>query len=212
MTARIVLAEDDALMLNAIRKLLDGDFEIVGAASDGHELVQQVMRLEPDIVVLDISMPRLNGMEAARQIRESLPDAKIVVLTQYADRPYIEEAFRLGASAYVVKQKAASELRSALILALDGCYFVSATAMDPEIAARFDPKRNPGGLFGGRLKPRQREILRFMAKGKSTKEIASMLGISQRTVEFYREEIMDELGISTVTDLTRYAAEHGILQ
>lgn len=212
MPARIVLAEDDALMLNAIRKLLDGDFEIVGTAGDGSELVQQVMALQPDIVVLDISMPRLNGIEAARQIRENSPDAKIVFLTQYADRPYIEEAFRMGASAYVVKQRAASELRNALIQALKGCYFVSATAMDPEIAARFDPKRNPGELFGRGLKPRQREILRFMAAGKSTKEIAAVLGISQRTVEFYREEIMDDLGISTAAELTRYAAEHGILQ
>jgi DNA-binding NarL/FixJ family response regulator len=212
MTARIVLAEDDALMLNAIRKLLDGDFEIVGTAGDGSELVRQVARLEPDIVVLDISMPQLNGMEAARQIRQNSPDAKIVFLTQYADRPYIEQAFRMGAAAYVVKQRAASELRNALLQALDGCYFVSATAMDPEIAARFDPRKNPHDLFGAAIKPRHREILGLMAKGMATKEMAGILGISQRTIEFYREEIMDELGIRTAAELTRYASEHGILQ
>lgn len=210
MTARIVLAEDDGLMLNAISKLLDGDFEIVGKAADGSELVQKVARLKPDIVVLDISMPRLNGIEAAREIREKSPEAKIVFLTQYADRAYIQEAFRMGASAYVVKQNAASELRSALNQALEGCYFVSATLMDPEIASRFDPRTNPGELFGIRLKPRQREVLRLMAEGKPAKEIAGILGISQRTVEFYKDEIMDELGISTTAELARYAAEHGI--
>jgi DNA-binding NarL/FixJ family response regulator len=133
-----------------------------------------------------------------------------VFLTQYADRAYVQEAFRMGASAFVLKQNAASELRNALKRALEGRYFVSATVMDAEIAARFDPKSNPAELFGMRLKPRQREVLRLMAEGKPVKEIAAILRISQRTVEFYKQEILDELGISTAAELTRYAAEHGI--
>lgn len=207
---RILLADDDDILLDGIRKLLDGEFEIVATAANGRELVEKATLLKPDVIVLDIGMPLLNGIEAARQIRESSPEAKLVFLTQQADRAYIREAFQMGAAGYLVKQGAASELITALKEVTQGNYFISAPALDPEIAAHFDPKVNPRTLFGVRLKPRQREILRLLAEGKTTKEIAGALGISAKTVEFYKDEIMEELGISTMAELTRYAAEHDI--
>jgi DNA-binding NarL/FixJ family response regulator len=209
--SRVLLADDDGLMLEALRRLLDKEFEIVGTVQDGRELIDAAARLLPQVVVLDIGMPVLNGIEAAREIRGTLPEAKIVFLTQYSDRAYLREAFLMGASGFVIKQEAGSELKSALKEVLQKRYFISPTLLDPEIAASFDPNSNPSGLFGPRLKPRQREVLRLMAEGKTLKEIAAILGISQRTVEFYKDEVMDELGISTTSEMVRYAVEHRLI-
>jgi DNA-binding NarL/FixJ family response regulator len=184
---------------------------VAGTASDGRELVKAALHLKPDVIVLDIGMPLLNGIEAARQIRQKHLSAKIIFLTQQGNRAYIREAFRSGASAYVLKQAAASELLTAIEEALQGRYYVSLMISTPAIAMEFNPKVNPGELFGGALTARQREVLQLLAEGKSAKEMASILGISVKTVEFHKASIMDELGLRTAAELTRYAIECGIV-
>lgn len=207
---RIVLADDHRVLLEGVRKLLESEFTVVGAAGDGRELVEMALTLQPDVAVLDIGMPMLNGIEAARQILEKAEGVKIVFLTQQTDQAYVREAFRAGARAYVVKQAAASELLHALRAAVRGEYFVSPALVSRDAAARMQPNVNPGELFGGALTPRQREVLQLVAEGKAGKEIAALLGISPKTVEFHKACIMDQLGIKSTAELTRYAIEHGL--
>jgi DNA-binding NarL/FixJ family response regulator len=156
-------------------------------------------------------MPLLNGMEAARQIHASAPNVKVVFLTQQSHRTYVEEAFRAGASGYILKQSAASELVSALHEVLSGRYYVTPAVAGADIAAQLNGVANPADLFGSRLTPRQREVLQLVAEGKAAKEIAGIIGISVKTVEFHKAAIMEELGLRTTAELTRYAMEHGIV-
>jgi DNA-binding NarL/FixJ family response regulator len=207
---RLLLGDDHHILLEGMRRLLERDYEIAGTGGDGRELVELAVRLVPDIVVLDIGMPLLNGIEAARQIRDLVPSVKIVFLTQQSARTYVQEAFRAGASAYVLKHAATTDLLDALHQALHGQYYVSPLIQPPENGAPFNPKVNPRDLFGGHLTARQREVLQLVAEGKSAKEIAAIIGISIKTVEFHKASIMDELGLRTTAELTRYAIEHGI--
>ena len=207
---RILLADDHPVLLEGIKQMLSAKYEVVGTAHDGRELVAAALRLRPDVILLDVGMPLLNGIEAARQIRQKLGSAKIVFLTQQANHAYIREAFRAGATGYVVKQAAASELLTAIEEALQGRYYISPIATS-SLTSAFNPRVNPGELFGGSLTPRQREILQLLAEGKAGKEIAAILNISVKTVEFHKASIMDELGLRTTAELTRYAIECGIV-
>ena len=207
---RLLLADDHELFLDGLRKLLEADFELVGAVGDGRSAVAAFAELRPDLLLLDIGMPLLNGIEAARQVKQSSPHAMILFVTMQTDRIYVEEAFRAGGSGYVLKQAAARELAEAIRAVLAGRFYVS-----PMIAAKtgslpFDSAKTPTDLFGGQLTPRQREVLQLVAEGKSMKEIAQILKISVRTVEFHKNGIMQELGFRTTAELTRYAIEHGI--
>lgn len=212
MPVRIVLADDHGILLDGVKKLLEADFEVSATASDGSRLVAETRRLRPDVVVLDIGMPEMNGIEAARQIRAFAPKTKLVFLTQQSERSYIQEAFRSGAHGYVLKQAAASELTAAVREAMRGRYFLSSSIADGQISSLFDPNVNPAELFGSRLTERRREVLRLVAEGKAAKEIAGLLGISMRTVEYHKSAIMDELGVRTTAEMTRYAIEHGYLK
>jgi DNA-binding NarL/FixJ family response regulator len=207
---RLLLADDHELFLDGLRKLLENDFELVGAVADGRAAVAAFAELRPDLLLLDISLPLLNGIEAARQVREASPEARILFVTMQTDRIYVEEAFRAGGCGYVVKQAAARELVEAIRTVLSRRFYVS-----PMIAAKagslpFDSAKTPSDLFGGQLTARQREVLQLVAEGKSMKEIAQILKISVRTVEFHKNGIMQELGFRTTAELTRYAIEHGI--
>jgi DNA-binding NarL/FixJ family response regulator len=168
--------------------------------------------LRPDVVVLDIGMPEMNGIEAAQRVNKLLPDCKIVFVTQQLDPAYVYAAFKAGARAYVAKQSASNELVEAIHRALRNHYYVS-SLVGPKAAefAAHDPGRNPSELFGGTLTQRQREVLQLVAEGKSTKEISTALHISNKTVEFHRNSLMDELGVRTTAELTRYALSHGIV-
>jgi DNA-binding NarL/FixJ family response regulator len=212
MRKRILLGDDHALMLEGLVRLLETEFEIAGTALNGRTLVQMAQDLEPDVVVLDVGMPELNGIEAARQLTKLLPTTKIIFVTQQLGAAYLHAAFSLGAMAYVAKQTAGKELVTAIRMAIKGQYYV--TPLAGEEAREFnsvDPKRNPVGLFGGKLTPRQREVLQLVAEGRSTKEISAALGISQKTVEFHRNSLMDELGMRSIAELTRYAISQGIV-
>jgi DNA-binding NarL/FixJ family response regulator len=207
----LLLADDHPVLMAGIRKLLEEDYEIVGTAENGRDLVAAAVRLRPDAIVMDVGMPLLNGIEAARQMRRKACGAKLVFLTQQSSQAYIREAFRSGGNAYVLKQAAASELLTAIDEALHNRYYISPMAATQDVMTIFNPKVNPGELFGGALTARQREVLQLMAEGKSAKEIGSILGISVKTVEFHKAAIMDELGLRTTAELTRYAIECGIV-
>lgn len=209
--ATLLLADDHTILLDGVRKLLEAEYDIVGCAADGRELVAATRRCSPDAVLLDIGMPLLNGIEAARQIHYNSPDVKIVFLTQQSHRSYVQEAFRAGAAGYVLKQSAATELATALREVLQGRYYVTPLVAGKELASRFDASASPSELFGGTLTPRQREVLQLVAEGKAAKQIAAIIGISVKTVEFHKAAIMEELGLRTTAELTRYALQHGIV-
>lgn len=210
---QVLLADDHALMLEGVAGLLRSEFEIVGSVADGRSLVEAAERLKPDLVVLDISMPEMNGIEAARRIRQLVPAAKLVFVTQQLDPAYVRAAFEAGAMAYVAKQSAANDLRHALRQALAGRFYVTplVQSRDPHLISTRSDRLNPATMFGRQLTARQRETLQLIAEGKSAKEIASALNISVKTVEFHRNALMNELGIRTTAELTRYALSHGIV-
>lgn len=212
MPKRIVLGDDHALMLEGLARLLETEFEVIGTALNGRALVEMAEHLSPDIVVLDVGMPELNGIEAARRLIKLQLPPRIVFVTQQLAPAYLHAAFSLGAMAYVAKQTAAHELITAIRMAIRGQYYV--TPLAGEEAYDFNhmnPGRNPVEIFGGRLTPRQREVLQLVAEGKSTKEISAALRISQKTVEFHRNSLMDSLGMRTIAELTRYAISQGIV-
>jgi len=198
------------MLLDAFRALLEPEFEVVATVTDGRAAVDALERLRPDILLLDVGLPLLNGIEVARRARSAVPHQKIVFVTMHTDRIYVDEAFRAGASGYVLKQAAHSELREAIRTVMSGSSFVSAAIPARTLAAPFDDRAEPGDRFGGRLTSRQREVLQLIAEGKAMKEIAAILHISVRTVEFHKNSIMTELGLKSVAEMTRYAIDHGI--
>jgi DNA-binding NarL/FixJ family response regulator len=208
--ARLLLADDHQILLEGIRNLLEPEFDVAGTAVDGRELVAMSGSIQPDVVVLDIGMPLLNGIEAARQIRHNSPKSRIVVLTQQTAKPYIREAFGAGASAYVLKHSAARELTVAIRRVLKGEYYVSDSLRDAGINMPLETEGMPA--FRHVLTSRQREVLQLVAEGKAAKEIAAILGISIKTVEFHKAAIMEQLGMRTIAELTRYAVAQGIVQ
>lgn len=212
MPKRLLIADDHMLLIEGLSRLLAGEFEIVGTAKDGRELLAQAERLQPDLIVLDIAMPEMNGIEAAKRLSKSLPSAKLVFVTQRIDPAYIHAAFAAGAMGYVAKQSATVELLDAIHQALHNRYYVTPLAgKDVVQFAELNPRANPAELFGAALTPRQREVLQLVAEGKSSKEIAVLLKISVKTVEFHRNSLMDELGLHSIAELTRYAMLCGII-
>lgn len=212
MAKRILLADDHVLMLEGLTRLLSSHFEVVGTAVNGRAVLEEAKRLNPDVVVMDVGMPDLNGIEAARKLAKVVPSAKIVFVTQQLSPAYVHAAFAAGAKAYVAKQSAAGELVAAIQSAVADRYYVTPHAGEQAAyLANLHPRQNPSEYFGGRLTPRQREVLQLVAEGRSTKEIAAILRISPKTVEFHRNSIMDELEIHNVADLTRYAILQGIV-
>jgi len=207
----LLLADDHTLVLEGISRLLESEYEIVGMSADGKALVADALRLEPDIILLDISMPEMTGIEATRILRAALPKTKIVMVTQQNGQGYIQEAFRAGAAGYLLKQSAAAELRNALKEVLIGHYYVTPLVTQGIAPSLLRPLVNPSELFGKSLTPRQREVLRFVAQGKQVKDIAVRLKISPKTVEYHKSVLMEELGRHTTAELTRYAIENGII-
>ncbi len=209
-TASVLLADDHRIVLEGLRNLLDFEFEIVGTAEDGHALVSMARELRPDVIVADISMPILNGIEAVRKIKKEDPRVKVVFLTMHQDVSYAVSAFEAGASGFVMKYAASSELITAIHQALLGHTYVT-----PMIAGELMKSYKSGSLQGKNpsrtLSSRQREVLQLLAEGRSPKEIASILNISTRTVEFHKYRMMEELGLKTAAELVRYAVRHGII-
>jgi DNA-binding NarL/FixJ family response regulator len=210
MRPRLLLADDHTLLLEGIRLMLEPEFELVGSVGDGHSLLAAAKTLKPDIILLDISMPVLNGIDAARQLRKLLPSAKLIFLTMHADSDYVSEAFRAGAMGYLLKRAAASELKIAIREVMKGHHYVSPLVTRSALELLISSATS-GGKPADRLTPRQREVLQLVAEGRSRKEIASVLNISIKTVEFHKAALARELNLHTVADFTRYAIEHRII-
>jgi DNA-binding NarL/FixJ family response regulator len=210
MRPRLLLADDHTLMLDGIRLMLQPEFELVGWVEDGQKLLAAAKTLKPDVILLDISMPVLNGIDAAKQLRKFVPTARLVFVTMHADADYISEAFRAGATGYVLKRSAASELLTAIREVLKGNHFVSPIIARHAVASMISPSKSTGNL-SDRLRPRQREILQLVAEGRTRKEIATLLNIAVKTVEFHKATLKRELHLQTVADFTRYAIGHGMI-
>ncbi len=206
---RVILADDHNLVAEALRGLVASQFEVVATVCDGHELVASATALKPDVIVADVAMPLLNGLEALRQLKKKLPGAKFVFLTMNEDPEIGVEAMKSGASGYVLKKCAASELLHAMQLALRGKTYVT-----PQIARGMQESfiRNPQGLSQSRsLTTRQREVVQLLATGKSMKEAASVLNVAPRTVAFHKYRIMQGLGFKTNADLIQFAMKSKIV-
>ena len=213
MSKRLLIADDHELMLTGISQILAPEFEIVGVARDGRVLVSEALQLAPDIIVLDVGMPELNGIEATRQIMAALPTTIIIVLTQQLSQNHVLAAFRAGARGYAAKQAAATELIEAVRTTLRGEYYLSMLAVPNGMSLSVGGPmvKNPVEFFDDALTPRQREVLELIAQGKQAKEIASALNISVKTVDFHKGILMDELGLRTTAELTRYAIANGFV-
>jgi DNA-binding NarL/FixJ family response regulator len=206
-----LLADDHTLLLDGIRMLLEPEFELVGCVEDGQALLTAAMESKPDVILLDISMPVLNGIDAAHQLRKILPSAKLIFVTMHADADFVTEAFRAGAAGYLLKRSAASELLTAIREVLKGNHYVSPLVTRNALDLFISSAKTGGSKLADRLTPRQREVLQLVAEGRSRKEIASALSISVKTVEFHKATLMRELNLRTVADFTLYAIEHGMI-
>ncbi|MCC6642702.1 MAG: response regulator transcription factor [Deltaproteobacteria bacterium] len=206
---RVLLAEDHRIVAEGLRSLLATDFDLAGMVEDGRTLVEAAQGLRPDVIVADISMPRLNGIEALEALRRDGPDVPVVFLTMHRDVAYARRALEAGAAGYVLKHSAATELLQALRAALEGGTYVS-----PALAGKvFEAMKNgPSTAVDPirRLTLRQREVLELLVEGLSAKEIAARVGISPRTVEFHKYQMMEAIGAKSSAELIRFAIEHGI--
>jgi DNA-binding NarL/FixJ family response regulator len=207
---RVLLADDHMLVAEGLRSVLAPHFDVVGIVSDGRELLLAVRTLDPDVVVLDISMPSLNGIEAARQMRAANYRAKVVFLTMHCEVAYAARALEAGAAGFVLKHSAASELVTAIQEALKGGTYIT-----PQVAGNLLDSLRRGVPAGAEaldeLTPRQREVLQLVAEGRSAKQIASVLGISRRTAEFHKVRLMETLGVQTTAELIQYAIRAGVI-
>jgi DNA-binding NarL/FixJ family response regulator len=207
---RVLLADDHKIVLEGLKGLLEPEFDLVGIVEDGRTLVKEAERLEPDVIVADISMPLLNGIEAVRQIKKTDDQVKVVFLTMHPDVAYATMAFEAGASGYVLKRSASRELITAIKDAMKGRTYVT-----PMIAGELlqsYKKTQPGqDVFNKKLTRRQGEILQLIAEGHPTKEIANRLHISPRTVETHKYKMMRDLKLKTNADLIKYAIKQGII-
>lgn len=207
--ARLVIADDHSIVLEAYRQLLEPEYAVVGTAANGQELLAIAPKLAPDVILLDISMPTLNGLDVARQLKAAVPHAKLIFVTMMSEPFYISQAFAMGASAYVLKQSASTELLSALSAALKNQRYVSPQLSLEVQDAIETPWVKPEG-FSSKLTPRQQEVLQLLTKGLSTKEIADSMQVSTKAVEFHKGNITRRLGIRTTAELTRFALSQGL--
>ncbi len=207
---RILLADDHTLFVEALHNVLEPEFKLVGEVGDGRALLEAAPRLQPDVILLDLSMPLLNGIDAAYQLRRLLPDAKLLFLSMHGDATYVTEAFRAGAAGYVLKRSTATELLQAIRAVLRGQLYVSPMLAKDVLDPLLHGKRSMKPAQA-QLTLRQREVLQLVAEGRSLKEIASILCVSVKTVEFHKTRIVKQLGLRTTADLTKYAVTHGLV-
>ena len=206
---RILLADDHAMVCAGFRKLLEPEYDVVGTVGDGRALLKAVAQLKPDLVLVDVGMPLLNGLDAGRELRKHVPHTKLIFLTMNPDPDIAAEALRIGASGYLLKNSGGDELLQAVRDALKGISYVT-----PQIAKAMKENyiRDPKSLDRPRhLTGRQREVLQMLAEGRSAKEIAYTLQLSVRTVHFHKYSIMEQLGIKTNSELVQYAIKHAII-
>ncbi len=208
---RIFLVDDHALVLESCKKLLEPYHDIVGEAQSTTDLVSRIQSAKPDVILMDITMPGQNGYEAARNIKQKFPTVQIIFVSMHLEPTFIMEAFRAGGQGYVPKQTAGSELLSAIQLVMKKQFYLSPLIPeDVRTTVCAQMEGIPGTELSGKLTPRQKEILKLVAQGFSSKDIASELDISQSTVAFHKTQIMQALGLHSKAELTKYAVMSGI--
>jgi DNA-binding NarL/FixJ family response regulator len=206
---RAILADDHTLVAEALHGLIAAQFDVVATVADGHALLASALALKPDVIVVDVAMPLLNGLEACRQLKQKMPGVKLVFLTMNEDPELAVEAMKSGASGYVLKKSAASELLQAMQAALRGKSYIT-----PQISRGMEESfiRNPQGRSHTKsLTARQREVVQLLAEGKSMKEAATVLNVAPRTVAFHKYRVMQDLGFKTSADLIQYAIKSRIV-
>lgn len=213
MSIRVLIADDHKIMLAGLRSLLEKqtDFEVVGEADNGRKAVQMAQEKKPDVVVMDVSMPDLNGIEATKQIIESLPETRVIALSMHSDKRFVMGMLRAGASGYLLKDCASQELANAIVQVAGGKKYLS-----PEITGvviddfLLGDSSEEVAIAASQLSPREREVLQLIAEGWSTKQIASHLYVSIKTIETHRRQIMKKLDLHSIADLTKYAIREGL--
>ena len=207
---RVLLADDHTIVTEGLKSILDPEFELVGTAEDGRALLAAAEKLRPDVIVADITMPRLNGLDAVRALKKTNPRTKVVFLTMHSDPDLATEAFRVGASGYLLKQSAGEELITAIHAVLQGEVYVT-PELKQEVLETFMRAGSAPDRTSVKLTARQREVLQLVAEGHTMKEIASALNVSTRTVETHKYDVMEKLGIETTAALIQYAIKRGII-
>jgi DNA-binding NarL/FixJ family response regulator len=215
MKPRVLIADDHTLVAEGVEKLLEHEFQLCGRVADGRALVRAVEKDKPDVALVDIALPLLNGLDACRQIRKTSPEVKLLILTMHSEQYFVTEAFRAGVSGYVLKQSVAEELVFAIKEVMKGRLYVSPSVAENLVEQALNPGdvKPSGGLQAGsdKLSSRQREVLQLIAEGQSTKEIASTLNVSIKTIEFHKTRIMKLLGVHSTAELTKHAISIGLI-
>ena len=202
----VMLADDHAIVLEGLSSLLSADFELAGTVTDGTQLIEAAVRLRPDVIVTDITMPGMNGLEVLRRLKANAVPVKVIVLTMHADAHLAADALRAGASGFIVKHAAGKELIAAIHTVVRGERYITLQLASDVLAALAE-----GPVGRGPLTTRQREVVSLIAEGRTMKEVAAALGLSPRTVETHKYQVMQLLGLQTTADLVRYAIEHGLI-
>lgn len=208
--ARILVADDHSIILAGVRSLLEEEWELSGHVEDGRSLVEAALRLRPDLIIVDIGMPVLNGIDAVKQIRKVWPEAKILFLTMHANLMYLKGAMRAGGSGYVLKSSAAEELQPAIRKILRGQVYVSPALGQDALGI----SQNPSGrqvTSTADLTDRQRQVLQLVAEGRKNTEIAKLLNVSVKTAQFHRGQLMRKLGVHSAVKLTQFAVREGLV-
>lgn len=209
MPTRVVLGDDHALVRQGLKALLEREkFQVIAEASDGQEVVRHAETLSPDVAVIDISMPTLNGIDAARELARCCPKTKTILLTQHEEEQYIHEALQAGVRGYVLKSQAASDLVHAIQQVCRGGFYLSPGVSQAVVQAYRSKSDKPSDPLSGR----ERQVLQLIAEGRSTKDVASLLGISVKTAESHRSRLMQKLDIHETASLVRYAVRRGLVQ
>jgi DNA-binding NarL/FixJ family response regulator len=207
---RVLLADDHTIVTEGLKSILDPEFELVGTAEDGRALLAAAEKLQPDVIVADITMPRLNGLDAVRALKKRNHRSKVVFLTMHSDPDLATEAFRVGASGYLLKQSAGEELITAIHTVLQGEVYVT-PELKQEVLEAFMRAGSDPDRTSVKVTARQREVLQLVAEGHTMKKIASALNVSTRTVESHKYDVMEKLGIETTAELIQYAIRRGIV-
>ncbi|MHB9024489.1 MAG: response regulator [Armatimonadota bacterium] len=213
MTIRVLLADDHQMVREGLRTLLEqqNGIQVVGEATDGWTAVQQAKELNPDIVVMDVSMPGLNGIEATRQIATEAPDSRVVALSVHSDKRFVVEMLKMGAKGYLLKTSAFDELVQAITAVARGQVYLSPHITGYIVDGYLEQSTGEGIAAFTQLTAREREVIQLLAEGITTREIASLLFISQKTVDVHRQNIMEKLDLHSIADLVRYAIKEGIV-
>jgi two-component system, NarL family, response regulator NreC len=206
---RVILADDHVMVRQSLRALLEReDFLVLGEAADGREAVRLVLSTNPDVAIMDISMPLFNGLDAAMELSRTYPNTKVILLTQHDEKPYVAQALRCGVKGYVLKNQAANDLVRAVREVSRGQVYLSPGVARAVVESYADPVR----ANDPPLSLRERQVLQLIAEGKTTKQIAKLLGVSAKTVESHRTKLMQKLDIHEIAGLARYAIRHGLVQ